>query len=430
MSAAASDAASDAAHRAIEAVYRIERARLIAGLARWTRDVDLAEELAHDALLVALTEWPTRGVPHNPGAWLTTTARRRGIDRMRRRQMQRRTHDQIERELATHRGVEQIEAALDDDIGDELLGLIFAACHPVLTPDARAALTLRLIGGLTTAEIARAFLAAEPTIGKRIVRAKQRLREAEVGFAVPRGDDRRARLDSVLEVVYLIFNEGYAATAGDDVLRPALTTEALRLGRILAARLPDAAEVWGLLALMELHAARFAARVDADGVPVSLPAQDRARWDRLLINRGLAALARAEARSPVPPGRYTLHAALIACHARARRWRDTDWPRIAALYDTLRVVQPSPVVELNRAIAHSHAHGPAAGLALLAPLEGDPALRGYAPLPAARGDCLLRAGRVAEARACFEEAAALTQSAGERAFLLRRAAGPDEAGTA
>lgn len=422
-------AESSEAHRAIEAAYRIERARLIAGLARWTRDVDLAEELAHDALLVALTEWPARGVPHNPGAWLTTTARRRGIDRMRRRQMRRRKHDEIERELATHRDArfEQIEAAIDDDIGDELLGLVFAACHPTLTPDARAALTLRLIGGLTTAEIARAFLAAEPTIGKRIVRAKARLREADVSFAVPRGDDRRARLDSVLEVVYLIFNEGYAATAGDDVLRPALATEALRLGRILAARLPEAPEVWGLLALMELHAARFAARVDADGVPVPLPAQDRARWDRLLINRGLTALARAEARSADPPGRYTLHAALIACHARARRWRDTDWPRIAALYDTLRIVQPSPVVELNRAIAHSHAHGPAAGLALLAPLEEDPALRGYAPLPAARGDCLLRAGRVEAARACFEEAAALTQNAGERAFLLRRAA---EAGSA
>lgn len=415
---------SDPVHRAIEAVYRIERARLIAGLARWTRDVDRAEELAHDALLAALTTWPASGVPRNPGAWLMTTARRRGIDGMRRRQMQRRKHDEIEHARATHHDTrfEGIEAALDDDIGDELLGLVFAACHPILTPDARAALTLRLIGGLTTAEIARAFLTAEPTIGKRIVRAKRRLREADVRFEVPRGDARRARLDSVLEVVYLIFNEGYAATAGDELLRPTLTTEALRLGRILTARLPDEPEVWGLLALMELHAARFATRVGPDGAPVPLPEQDRARWDRLLINRGLTALDRAEAQSPAPPGRYTLHAALVACHARARRWTDTDWPRIAALYDTLRVVQPGPVVELNRAIAHSHAHGPRAGLALLAPLTDDPALRSYAPLPAARGDCLLRAGRADEARRCFEEAAALTQNAAERAFLLRRAA--------
>ncbi|MBB4019591.1 RNA polymerase sigma factor (sigma-70 family) [Chelatococcus caeni] len=414
-------AASDT-HRAIETVFRIERARLVGGLARMVRDVDLAEELAQDALLAALCEWPRTGVPQNPGAWLTATARRRAIDRLRRAAMLTRKHAEIGRDLAeeSESHVAALEAALDDDVGDEVLSLIFTACHPVLSPDARAALTLRLIGGLTTDEIARAFLAGEPTIAQRIVRAKKTLREAGLSYEVPRGGERAERLASVLEVIYLIFNEGYAATAGADLTRPALCMEAQRLGRILAGLMPEEPEVFGLLALMELQASRLAARLGPDGMLLPLTEQNRARWDQLLIRRGLAALARAEALGGAR-GPYALQAALAACHARARRAEETDWARIAALYDTLREVMPSPVVDLNRAIAHSMAFGPEAGLALLAAIDRD-ALRNYAPLPAARGDFLFRSGRLAEARQAFEEAAALTRNERERAFLLKRAA--------
>jgi RNA polymerase sigma factor (sigma-70 family) len=408
-------------HQAIETVFRIERARLIGGLARLVRDVDLAEELAQDALVAALAEWPRTGVPDNPGAWLMAAARRRAIDVFRRNRMRARKHAEIAREQdEADDGPGAIEAALDDDLGDELLGLIFAACHPVLPPEARSALTLRLVGGLTTAEIARAFLSAEATIAQRIVRAKRRLGRAGLAFAVPRGAERRPRLASVLEVIYLIFNEGYAATSGEDPIRPALAAEAQRLGRILAGLMPDEPEVFGLLALMELQASRFASRTGPDGALVPITGQNRARWDRLLIRRGLAALARAEALGGAD-GPYALQAALAACHARARTAEETDWRRIAALYDRLREVMPSPVVELNRAVAHSMAFGPEAGLALLAAIEGAPALAGYAPLPAARGDVLFRAGRLAEAKAEFERAAALSRNAREREFLLRRA---------
>jgi RNA polymerase sigma factor (sigma-70 family) len=418
--------ASDA-HQAIETVFRMERARLIAGLARSTRDVDLAEELAQDALVIALAEWPRTGVPPNPGAWLMTAAKRRAIDRHRRTAMRERKHAEIARDLKdeTDEQVEARDAALDDDLGDELLGLIFAACHPVLSPEARAALTLRLIGGLTTDEIARAFLTKEPTVAQRIVRAKKMLGEAGLTFAVPRGAERGARLPSVLAVIYLIFNEGYAATAGEDLIRPALCAEGRRLGRILAAALPDEPEVQGLLALMEIQASRFAARTAPDGASIPITEQNRARWDRLLIRRGLAALERAQsltAEHGVGLGPYALQAALAACHARARTAEETDWRRIAALYDALAAVLPTPVVELNRAVAHTMAFGPQAGLTLLAAIEHDPALAGYAPLPAARGDFLLRAGRRAEARGEFERAAALTRNARERDFLLARAA--------
>lgn len=414
-------AASDT-HRAIETVFRIERARLVGGLARMVRDVDLAEELAQDALLAALSEWPRTGVPQNPGAWLMATAKRRAIDRLRRAAMLTRKHAEIGRDLAEESAdpVAALEAALDDDVGDEVLSLIFTACHPVLSPDARAALTLRLIGGLTTDEIARAFLAGEPTIAQRIVRAKKTLREAGLSYEVPRGRERTERLPSVLEVIYLIFNEGYAATAGADLTRPALCMEAQRLGRILAGLMPEEPEVFGLLALMELQASRLAARLGPDGTLLPLTEQNRARWDQLLIRRGLAALARAEALGGAR-GPYALQAALAACHARARRAEETDWARIAALYDILREVMPSPVVDLNRAIAHSMAFGPEAGLALLATIDAD-ALRNYAPLPAARGDFLFRSGRLAEAKQAFEEAAALTRNERERAFLLKRAA--------
>ncbi|APF38283.1 RNA polymerase subunit sigma-24 [Chelatococcus daeguensis] len=414
-------AASDT-HRAIETVFRIERARLVGGLARIVRDVDLAEELAQDALLAALSEWPRAGVPQNPGAWLMATAKRRAIDRLRRTAMLTRKHAEIGRDLAEDGAdpVAALEAALDDDVGDEVLSLIFTACHPVLSPDARAALTLRLIGGLTTDEIARAFLAGEPTIAQRIVRAKKTLREAGLSYEVPRGRERAERLASVLKVIYLIFNEGYAATAGADLTRPALCMEAQRLGRILAGLMPEEPEVFGLLALMELQASRLAARLGPDGMLLPLTEQNRARWDQLLIRRGLAALARAEALSGAR-GPYALQGALAACHARARRAEETDWARIAALYGVLREVMPSPVVDLNRAIAHSMAFGPEAGLALLAAVDAD-ALRNYAPLPAARGDFLFRSGRLAEARQAFEEAAALTCNERERAFLLKRAA--------
>jgi RNA polymerase sigma factor (sigma-70 family) len=411
--------------QAIEAVFRMERARLIAGLARLVRDVGLAEELAQDALVVALTEWGATGVPASPGAWLMVTAKRRAIDAIRRHRMRDRKHAEIARELVTTTGdpADAIEAAMNDDLGDELLGLIFTACHPILSADARAALTLRVIGGLTTDEIARAFLASETTIAQRIVRAKKTIGKAGLRFEVPRGAERAARLASVLEVVYMIFNEGYAATSGADLVRPDLCLEAQRLGRILAKLMPDDAEVLGLLALMEIQASRLHTRTGPDGAFVPLTEQNRARWDQLLIRRGLAALSRAEAlgRAGGYDGPYMLQAALAACHARARRAADTDWPRIAALYDRLRTVMPSPVVDLNRAVAYSMAFGPEAGLRLLDELSGAAALRDYAPLPAARGDFLFRAGRLAEARSEFEAAAKLTRNAREAAFLLGRA---------
>jgi RNA polymerase sigma factor (sigma-70 family) len=397
------------------------------------RNIDRAEELAQDALVVALAEWPKTGVPANPGAWLMTVAKRLAIDAIRRDKMRERKHEEIARTLpgysdATRDGAPKvieaaIEAAMDDDLGDELLGLIFAACHPMLSPDARAALTLKVVGGLTTDEIARAFLSSEAAIAQRIVRAKKAIAKAGLTFEVPRGAERAARLPSVLEVIYLIFNEGYAATAGDDLLRPGLCLEAQRLGRVLAGLMPEDAEVLGLLALMEIQASRHRARTGPDGAFIPLTEQDRGCWDHLLIRRGLDALARAEALGPKvgDAGPYVLQAALAACHARARRAGDTDWPRIAALYDRLRVVAPSPVIDLNRAIAHSMAFGPEAGLRLVDEIAGAGALRDYAPLPAARGDFLFRAGRLAEARSEFTAAATLTRNARERAFLLARA---------
>jgi len=415
--------AADPTHRAIEAVFRIERARLIAGLARMTRDVGRAEELAQEALLAALTDWPKSGVPDRPGAWLMAAGKRRAIDGLRRAAMQERKHAEIARERDDERcmSIEMIEAEIDDDLGDELLGLIFAACHPVITPEARAALTLRLVGGLSVEEIARAFLSNEAAIAARITRAKKAIAKAGVAFEVPRGQALAPRLASVLEVIYLIFNEGYAATSGPDLMRPPLCAEAQRLGRILAGLMPAEPEVLGLLALMEIQASRLPARVGPGGALVPLPKQDRSRWDQLLIRRGLTALARAEALGG-GDGPYALQAALGACHARARRAEDTDWRRIAGLYDRLRAVMPSPVVELNRAVAHSMAFGPEAGLALVDAIADEAMLRSYAPLPAARGDFLLRAGRNAEAKAAFEAAAALAGNARERDFLLARAA--------
>jgi RNA polymerase sigma factor (sigma-70 family) len=408
-------------HQAIEATFRIERARLIAGLARVVRDIDRAEELAQDALVSALAEWPRTGVPANPGAWLMTAAKRRAIDALRHDAMRARKHDEIARtqDEASDDAADVIAAAMDDDLGDELLGLIFAACHPILSPEARAALTLRVVGGLTTDEIARSFLSNEPAIAQRIVRAKKAIAKAGLTFAVPRGAERAARLPSVLEVVYLIFNEGYAATAGDDLVRVGLCQEAQRLGRILAALMPQDAEVLGLLALMEIQASRLRARAGPDGAFIPLTDQDRTRWAQLLIERGLDALARAEALGGEGP--YVLQAALAACHARARHAVDTDWRRISALYDRLRLVTPSPVIDLNRAIAYSMAFGPESGLTLLDEIAGADALRHYAPLPAARGDFLFRAGRLPEARREFEAAAGLTRNARERDFLLARA---------
>ncbi len=409
-------------HQAIETVFRIERARLIAGLARMTRDVDRAEELAQDALVSALAEWPKSGVPRNPGAWLMASAKRRAIDGFRRNRMLARKHAEIANDLEEHdASASGIEAAMDDDIGDELLGLLFTARHPVLSAEARAALTLRLVGGLTTDEIARAFLSSESTIAQRIVRAKKTIAEAGLAFEVPRGKERDARLASVLEVIYLIFNEGYAATAGEDLVRPALCAEAQRLGRILASLMPEEPEVFGLLALLEIQASRLGARTRPDGAFVPLTEQNRARWDQLLIRRGFAALERALALGGawLP---YTLQAALAACHARARTAAETDWKKIAALYNALREVMPSPVVDLNRAVAHSMAFGPDAGLVLLDEIAGAAALRNYAPLPAAKGDFLFRAGRTQEARIEFERAAALTANAREKEFLLGRAA--------
>jgi len=408
-------------HRTIEAIFRIERARLIAGLVRVTRSVDLAEELAQDALVSALAEWPRAGVPGNPGAWLMAVAKRRAIDALRREKMRARKHEEIGGALeeATDDPAETIEAAMDDDLGDELLGLIFTACHPILSREARAALTLKVVGGLTTDEIARAFLSSEATIAQRIVRAKKTIAKAELGFETPRGGERAARVPSVLEVVYLIFNEGYAATAGEDLVRPGLCLEAQRLGRMLAGMMPEDAEVQGLLALMEIQASRLRARTGPDGGFVPLTEQDRSRWDQLGVRRGLDALARAEALGGDGP--YVLQAALAACHARARQAADTDWPRIAGLYDRLREITPSPVVDLNRAIAHSMAFGPEAGLELLDEIADAPALRHYALLPAARADFLFRAGRLAEARTAFEAAAGLTRNGREKAFLLARA---------
>ena len=411
-------------HQTVETVFRIEQARLIASLTRMVRDVGRAEELAQDALVTALAEWPKSGVPDNPGAWLMAVAKRRAIDGLRRDQMAARKHGEIGRDLDDERdnSVEEIEAALDDDIGDDLLNLIFTACHPVLSPEARAAMTLRLIGGLTTDEIGRAFLLDESTIAQRLVRAKKTLRDSGVAYEVPRGQARAQRLASVLEVIYLIFNEGYAATAGDELIRGELCAEAQRLGRILAGVARDEPEVFGLLALMEIQASRLAARVGPDGAAISLTEQNRARWDQLLIRRGFAALERAEKLGGAN-GPYALQAALAACHARAPTAAETDWPRIAALYDRLREVMPSPVVDLNRAVAHSMAFGPEVGLKLVAQIEQtSSALRNYVPLPAAKGDFLFRAGRRAEAKAQFEKAAALSRNAREKAFLLGRAA--------
>ncbi|HSS39973.1 MAG TPA: RNA polymerase sigma factor [Polyangia bacterium] len=416
------DASADV-RRAIEAVWRIEAPRLIAGLARVVRDVGAAEELAQDSLVTALEQWPATGIPTKPGAWLMAAAKNRAIDLVRRRKLLERKHRELGREAerAQDEAAAEIERAAEDDVGDDLLRLIFTCCHPVLPPEARVALTLRMLGGLTTDEIARAFLAPEPTVAQRIVRAKRTLAEKQVPFEVPYGDDRSARLDSVLAVVYLIFNEGYSATAGDAWIRPQLCDEALRLGRVLAAAAPDEPEVHGLMALMELQASRTRARIGPEGDPVLLPDQNRALWDPLLISRGLAALARAEQLQGAM-GRYALQAAIAACHARARTADQTDWGRIATLYAELARVMPSPVVELNRAVAVSMADGPAAGLALVDAIADDPALRAYLLLPSVRGDLLLKLGRAAEARAELERAASLTRNARERRLLLDRAA--------
>ncbi len=410
-------------HHAIEAVWRIEASRLIAGLARLTRDVGTAEDLAQDALVAALERWPESGVPDNPGAWLMAVARRRAIDLLRQRSMRDRKQAEVGRELDARleRAVPDLDAALDNPVGDDLLGLVFAACHPVLSTDARVALTLRLVGGLTTAEIARAFLVPEPTLAQRIVRAKRTLAEARVPIEVPRGAELTARLSSVLEVIYLIFNEGYSATEGDDWTRPALCEDALRLGRIVAGLAPAEPEVHGLAALMEIQASRLAARTGPSGEPVLLLDQDRGRWDHLLIRRGLAALERAE-RLGGALGPYALQAAIAACHARARTPAETDWLRIAALYDALAQLASSPVVELNRAVAAAMAFGPAAGLELADALAGEPSLERYHLLPSVRGDLLAKLGRPDEARREFERAATLTRNARERALLLRRAA--------
>jgi RNA polymerase sigma factor (sigma-70 family) len=387
------------------------------------RDIGLAEELAQDALVAALETWPKSGIPDNPGAWLMATAKRRAIDRLRRNKLLARKHEQLghEMELQQEMAEPDIDAALDHDLGDDLLRLMFTACHPLLSTEARVALTLRLLGGLTTGEIARAFLVPEPTIAQRIVRAKRTLAEARVPFEVPRADELTPRLSSVLEVIYLVFNEGYSATAGDDWMRPALCEEALRLGRILAELAPAEPEVHGLVALMEVQASRAAARVGPSGEPVLLLEQNRARWDQLLIRRGLAALARAEALGGAL-GPYALQAAIAACHARAHTAAETDWIRIAALYDGLAQIAPSPVVELNRAVALAMAFGPAAGLELVDVLTSEPSLRNYHLLPSVRGDLLARLGRLDEARGEFERAAALTRNARERELLLERAA--------
>ncbi len=421
-------------HQAISAVWRIESAKIVASVARMVRDIGVAEELAQDALVAALEHWPAEGLPDNPGAWLMTTAKRRALDHLRRNKVQDAKLAQIGHDLEAQEAlvvpdfVDGLDAARNDEIGDDLLRLMFTACHPVLPTEARVALTLKLLGGLTTFEIARAFLVPEPTIAQRIVRAKRTLSEARVPFELPRAGDPdgglEQRLASVLEVVYLVFNEGYTATAGDDWMRPALTDEALRLGRTLAELASDAAEVHGLVALMELQASRAAARVDAAGRPVLLLEQDRSRWDPLLIRRGLAALARAEGLGTSlghALGPYALQASIAACHARAHTGAETDWPRIAALYDALAQVAPSPVVELNRAVAVGMAFGAAEGLAIIDALRGDKALKNYQWLPSVRGDLLAKLGRHAEARSEFEAAAALARNTRERELLLARA---------
>lgn len=409
-------------HRAIHAVYRIESAKLIAGLARMVRDVGLAEELAQDALVIALERWPEAGVPDNPGAWLMAIAKRRAIDELRRRKMLDQKRDQVGHALETQaeQSTIDVDAVLDDDIGDDLLRLVFTACHPVLSLEARVALTLRLVGGLTTEEIARAFLVAEPTIAQRIVRAKRTLAEERVPFEVPRGPELAERLSSVLGVIYLVFNEGYAATAGDDWMRPSLCEEALRLGRILSELAPAEAEVHGLAALMEIQASRLGARTGPSGEPILLLDQNRARWDQMLIRRGLLALGRADSLGGAR-GPYTLQAAIAACHARARTAEETDWARIAGLYGELLLLEPSPVVELNRAVAVSMAVGPQAGLDLVDALVSEPSLARYHLLPTVRGDFLTKLGRWAEAREEFERAALLTKNAREQRLLRERA---------
>jgi RNA polymerase sigma factor (sigma-70 family) len=408
------------AHRAIEAIWSIESARLIAGLARLVGDIGTAEELAQDALVAALEQWPTSGVPERPGAWLMATAKHRAADLIRRRKTLERKYEELGRDLERDQGGKD-DMSIDEDFGDDLLGLIFMACHPILSKDARVALTLRVLGGLTTEEIARGFLVPVSSIAQRIVRAKRTLTEAHVRFEVPSGSERTARLASVLEVIYLIFNEGYAATAGEEWVRPALCDEALRLGRILAELAATEPEVHGLVALMEIHASRLRARVGPSGEPVLLLDQDRARWDRLLIGRGLAALERAEVLGGAM-GPYALQAAIAACHARAATAAETDWPRIVALYDAVAQLAPSPVVELNRAVAVGMAFGPAAGLDLVDALVPEPSLKAYHLLPAVRGDLLRKLGRSDEARAEFERAASLTENIAERELLQRRAA--------
>jgi RNA polymerase sigma-70 factor, ECF subfamily len=410
-----------ATRETIEAVWRIESARLIGGLVRVVRDVGLAEDVAQEAFVIAMERWPATGIPENPGAWLMATAKNRAIDQLRRRQMQGRKHDQIEEETAGLPAARvDLESVIDENVSDDVLRLMLIACHPILSQEARVALTLRLLGGLTTGEIARAFLAPEPTIAQRIVRAKRTLAEARVPFEVPRGPELSARLSSVLEAVYLIFNEGYAATKGDDWTRPALCEEGLRLGRILAQLVPQEAEVHGLVALMEIHSSRLRARIGPSGEPILLLDQDRSRWDQLLLHRGLAALARAEALKQ-PLGPYALQAAIAGCHARARTAAETDWNRIVALYDALVEVTQSPVVELNRAVAVSMAFGPAAGLEIVDDLLTQPALRSYHLLPTVRGDLLAKLGRNEEACKEFRRAAGLAQNARERELLLGRA---------
>jgi RNA polymerase sigma factor (sigma-70 family) len=419
----------DAARRTIAAIWKIESAKVIASLARIVRDVGLAEELAQDALVTALERWPTSGVPERPGAWLMAAAKNRAIDVLRKRALHARKEDDLAREIVAQfdAGTPDVDATLDDAIGDDLLRLIFTACHPVLPAEARTALTLRLLGGLSTDEIARAFLVPEATVAQRIVRAKRRLADAKVPFEVPRGEELSGRLASVLEVIYLIFNEGYSATAGADWMRPALCEEALRVGRILAGLAPQEPEVHGLVALMEIQASRTPARTGPDGAPILLLDQNRARWDRLLIGRGLAALERARVLSDGASGSrdsgpYVLQAEIAACHARANAAAETDWPRIAALYDALARLTPSPVVELNRAVAVAMAQGPAAGLVLADALCAAPEFKTYHLLPSVRGDFLFKLGRYGEARAAFERAAGLTRNARERALLLDRAA--------
>jgi RNA polymerase sigma factor (sigma-70 family) len=410
---------TSASRAAIDAVWRIESARLIAGLTRYVRDVGLAEELAQDALVTALEKWPESGIPENPGAWLMTTAKNRALDQLRRRKLVERKHEELGHVSESATSATQIEDAIDDEVGDDLLRLVFISCHPVLSMDARVALTLRLLGGLTTDEIARAFLAPEPTIAQRIVRAKRTLADARVPFEVPRGEALIERTSSVLEVIYLVFNEGYAATAGDDWVRPQLCEDALRLGRILAGLIPDEPEVHGLVALMEIQASRSRARVTPNGAPILLLDQDRTKWDWAAIQRGLSGILRARALGG--RGSYVLQAEIAACHARARTPEATDWRRMAELYASLAELTPSPVIELNRAVAVSMADGPAAGLAIVDAIADLPALAGYHLLPGVRGDLLVKLGRFAEAKTALEKAASLTRNARERELLLARA---------